>query len=38
MEKKNGLILGDYNVNDIIIPEIDNTSLLVIEEQDYLLN
>ena len=38
MEKRNGLILGDYNVNDIIIPEIDNTSLLVIEEQDYLLN
>ena len=36
--KKNGLILGDYNVNDIIIPEIDNTSLLVIEEQDYLIN
>ena len=38
MEKRNGLILGDYNVNDIIIPEVDNTSLLVIEEQDYLLN
>ena len=36
--KKNGLILGDYNINDIIIPEIDNTSLLVIEEQDYLIN
>ena len=36
--KKNGLILGDYNVNDIIIPEVDNTSILVIEEQDYLIN
>ena len=36
--KKSGMYLGDYNVNDIIIPEIDNTSLLVIEEQDYLIN
>ena len=36
--KKNGLILGDYNINDMIIPEIDNTSLLVIEEQDYSIN
>ena len=35
---KNGIILGDYNVNDIIVPEIDNTSLLVIEEQDYSIN
>ena len=36
--KKKGNILGDYNVNDMIIPEIDNTSILVIEEQDYLIN
>ena len=36
--KKGGMILGDYNINDFIIPEIDNTSLLVIEEQDYLIN
>ena len=36
--KKNGLILGDYNINDLAIPEIDNTSILVIEEQDYLIN
>ena len=36
--KKSGMFLGDYNINDIIIPEIDNTSLLVIEEQDYLIN
>ena len=36
--KKSGMILGDYNINDFIIPEIDNTSLLVIEEQDYLIN
>ena len=36
--KKNGAILGEYDINDIIIPEIDNTSLLVIEEQDYSIN
>jgi hypothetical protein len=36
--KKGGMILGDYNINDFIIPEIENTSLLVIEEQDYLIN
>lgn len=36
--KKNGLILGDYSINDMSIPEIDNTSILVIEEQDYLIN
>ena len=36
--KKNGTILGDYNIQDFAVPEIDNTSILVIEEQDYLIN
>ena len=36
--KKGGIILGEYNINDMSIPEIDNTSILVIEEQDYLIN
>ena len=36
--KKNGNILGEYSVNDLVLPEIDNTSILVIEEQDYLIN
>ena len=36
--KKSGKILGEYDASDLIIPEIDNTSLLVIEEQDYLIN
>ena len=36
--KKKGIYLGDYNVNDISIPIVDNTSVLVIEEQDYLIS
>ena len=37
-EKKKGIIFGDYNINDMTIPEIDNTSILVIEQQDYLIS
>ena len=36
--KKKGIFLGDYNMNDISVPIVDNTSILVIEEQDYLIN
>ena len=36
--KKKGNFLGDYNINDISVPIVDNTSLLVIEEQDYLIS
>ena len=36
--KKKGNYLGDYNINDISIPIVDNTSVLVIEEQDYLIS
>ena len=36
--KKKGNFLGDYNINDISVPIVDNTSVLVIEEQDYLIN
>ena len=36
--KKKGMFLGDYNINDISIPIVDNTSVLVIEEQDYLIS
>jgi hypothetical protein len=36
--KKKGLFLGDYNISDISIPIVDNTSVLVIEEQDYLIS
>ena len=36
--KKKGVFLGDYNINDISVPIVDNTSVLVIEEQDYLIN
>ena len=36
--KKKGNFLGDYNINDMSIPIIDNTSVLVIEEQDYLIS
>ena len=36
--KKKGLFLCDYSITDFSIPIIDNTSVLVIEEQDYLIS
>ena len=36
--EKAGTILGVFNTNDLKIPEVDNTSVLVIEEQDYIIS
>ena len=36
--EKTGTILGVFNTHDLKIPEVDNTSLLVIEEQDYIIS
>ena len=34
----NGSILGSIDLTDLSVPEVDNTSLLILEEQDYQIS
>ena len=36
--EKEGNVLGSNDLSDLTVPEVDNTSLLILEEQDYQIS